>query len=58
MEVRQIQQGLQDTERGNTMDVFWGVPVRFCKAVLSSGKHPWFDHFEGNGELCWTKQLW
>lgn len=58
MEVRQVQQDLQETEGGNTMDVFCCVPIRFWKAVLSSGKHPLFDRFEGNEELCWTKQPW
>lgn len=39
MEVRQVQQDLQDTKRGTTMDFFNCVPVSIWKAVQSSGKN-------------------
>ena len=51
MEVRQVQQDLQDTKRGTTMDFFVCVPVSFWKAVQSSEKKPFSKSFEDNEEL-------
>jgi len=39
MGVRQVQQDLEDTKRGTTMDFFNCVSVSIWKAVQSSGKN-------------------
>lgn len=51
MEVRQVQQDLQNTKRGTTMDFFNCVPVSIWKAVQSSGKKPFTKSLEDNEEL-------
>lgn len=51
MEVRQVQQDLQDAKRGTTMDFCGCVPVSFWKALRISGKKPFTESLEGNEEL-------